>query len=311
MALGCGPSPTAMSTSLSRNYLKAQKQLPPSATRGRADVYPERVVQFGEGDFLRAFADWMNDEVNARQLLRGQVRVAQPIRQGMAGAPNEQDGVYTLLLRGGQNGTVVEARRIIAATRRAVNPYEPWSELVAAFRRPSVRFVVSDTTAADIAYVPEAFAHGVCPETFPGKVAALLYERYVAVHGDAKKGLIFLPCELIDRKGDNLRKTVLEHAQNWALPGAFITWVREANYFLNPLVDRIVPGYPRAEADPLRAVLGYDGKPIVAAEYFHLWGTEGSKDLNAVPGCTAGVTIALERIINDGAPTTVTVTLGS
>jgi tagaturonate reductase len=281
-----------MSTSLSRNYLRAQKELAPSLVRGSAEVYPERVIQFGEGNFLRGFADWMIDEVNARQLFRGQVLVAQPIRQGMAGALNAQDGVYTLLMRGVQNGKVVESRRIITATRRAVNPYEQWSELVAAFRSAEVRFVVSNTTEAGITYVPEAFAHGVCPESFPAKVAALLYERYVAVHGDPKKGLVFLPCELIDRNGDNLRRTVLEHAQNWALPGAFAAWVREANYFLNTLVDRIVPGYPRAEADQLRQELGYDDKLIVAAEYFHLWVIEGPKHLaDELPFTQAGLNV--------------------
>ncbi len=281
-----------MSTSLSRTYLRAQKQLAPSVTRGPNEVFPERVVQFGEGNFLRAFADWMIDEVNARQLFHGNVLVAQPIRHGMAGALNQQDGVYTLLMRGVQNGQVVEARRIITATRRAVNPYEQWSELVAAFRGPHVRFVVSNTTEAGIAYVPEPFSNGVCPESFPAKVTALLYERYAAVHGDARKGLVFLPCELIDRNGDNLRKTVLEHAQNWALPGAFIQWVTGANFFLNTLVDRIVPGYPRAEAETLRSELGYDDKLIVAAEYFHLWVIEGPKHLaDELPFTKAGLNV--------------------
>jgi tagaturonate reductase len=279
-------------TSLSRTYLRAQSQLAPSVTRGPNEVFPERVVQFGEGNFLRAFADWMIDEVNARQLFNSNVLVAQPIRQGMAGMLNEQDGVYTLLMRGVQNGKVVEARRIITATRRAVNPYEQWAELVAAFRGPHVRFVVSNTTEAGIAYVPEPFAHGVCPESFPAKVTALLYERYCAVHGDMKKGLIFLPCELIDRNGDNLRKIVLEHAQNWALPGDFAHWIKGANYFLNTLVDRIVPGYPRAEAETLRSELGYDDKLIVAAEYFHLWVIEGPKHLaDELPFTKAGLNV--------------------
>lgn len=279
-------------TNLSRNLLRARQQLAPSLARGPAEDFPERVVQFGEGNFLRAFADWMIDEVNSRQLFRGHVLVAQPIRQGMAGTLNAQDGVYTLLMRGVQNGRVVEARRIITATRRAVNPYEQWSELVGAFRGSAVRFVVSNTTEAGITYMPEAFAHGVCPETFPAKVAALLYERYVAVHGDPAKGLVFLPCELIDRNGDNLRRTVLQHAENWALPGAFAAWVREANYFLNTLVDRIVPGYPRAEAEQLRQELGYDDKLIVAAEYFHLWVIEGPKHLaDELPFTKAGLNV--------------------
>ncbi len=279
-------------TSLSRTYLRAQKQLAASLTRGPNEEYPERVVQFGEGNFLRGFADWMIDEVNARQLFCGNVLVAQPIRQGMAGELNAQDGVYTLLMRGVQNGKVVEARRIITAARRAVNPYEQWSELVAAFRGPHLRFVVSNTTEAGISYVPEPIAHGVCPESFPAKVAALLYERYVAVRGDVRKGLIFLPCELIDRNGDNLRRIVLEHAQNWALPAGFGTWVKEANYFLNTLVDRIVPGYPRAEADQLRQELGYDDKLIVAAEYFHLWVIEGPRHLaDELPFAKAGLNV--------------------
>lgn len=281
-----------MSTSLSRNYLRAQKQLAPSVTRGPAETFPERVVQFGEGNFLRGFADWMIDEVNAKGDFKGSVLVAQPIRQGMAGELNAQDGVYTLLMRGVQNGKVVEARRIITATRRAVNPYEQWADLVTAFRGPHVRFVVSNTTEAGISYVPEPFSHGVCPESFPAKVAALLYERYVAVNGDRSKGLVFLPCELIDRNGDNLRRIVLEHAQNWALPGGFMAWVKEANYFLNTLVDRIVPGFPRAEIEKLRAELGYDDKLIVAAEYFHLWVIEGPKHLaEELPFTQAGLNV--------------------
>lgn len=279
-------------TSLTRKYLRAQKQLAPSLERGPSDMFPERVVQFGEGNFLRGFTGWMIDELNAKNLFRSHVLVAQPIRQGMAAALNEQDGIYTLLMRGVQNGRVVEARRIITASRRAVNPYDQWSELVAAFRGPDVRFVVSNTTEAGIAYVPEPCAHGVCPETFPAKITSLLHERFLAVRGATDKGLIFLPCELIDRNGDNLRRTVLQHAQAWALPPAFAAWVKNANYFLNTLVDRIVPGYPRAEAEKLAAELGYDDKLMVAAEYFHLWVIEGPKHLaHELPFTQAGLNV--------------------
>ena len=282
----------SISTTLSRTYLRAQKQHASAIERGPAEEFPERIVQFGEGNFLRAFADWMIDEVNGKKLLNSNVLVAQPIRQGMAGDLNAQDGVYTLLMRGVQNGKVVEARRIITATRRALNPYEQWSELVKAFRGPDIRFVLSNTTEAGIAYVAEAYANGVCPESFPAKVASLLYERFVAVKGDKDKGLIFLPCELIDRNGDNLRRIVLEHAQNWALPAGFIAWVKEANYFLNTLVDRIVPGYPRAEIEKLRNELGYDDKLIVSAEYFHLWVIEGPKHLaDELPFTKAGLNV--------------------
>jgi len=279
-------------TTLSRTYLGAQKKLAPSLTRGPAGHFPERVVQFGEGNFLRGFADWMIDEVNSRGLFDGHVLIAQPIRHGMAAELNAQDGVYTLLMRGVQNNRVIEERRIITASRRAVNPYDQWAELVAAFRGSDLRFVVSNTTEAGITYTAEPHVPGVCPESFPAKIAALLHERFLAVHGDPARGLVFLPCELIDRNGDNLRKTVLQHVQAWGLPLGFAAWVTQANYFLNTLVDRIVPGYPKAEAEKLGKEFGYDDKLIVAAEYFHLWVIEGPKHIaDELPFTKAGLNV--------------------
>ena len=150
----------------------------------------------------------------------------------------------------------------------ASEPSEQWSELVEAFRDPEVRFVVPNPPTTDLEYVPEAFACGVCPDTFPGYVAALLYERYVAVHGNPKKGLVFVSRELLCR-GEHLRKTVLEHAQNWALPGAFAQWVVEANWFLNTL-DAVVPAFPLTSADKAAAVLDEQSDPVAASDFFHL-----------------------------------------
>ncbi len=260
---------------LSRSLLQERTNLPPQLAVGVLDRLPETIVQFGGGGFLRAFVDWMVDIANEKGLLGGSVVVVQSIRQGMAHILNEQEGLYTVLLRGVQQGQVVESRRIVTAVRRALQPYQQWEELAACFRSPAVRFVVSNTTEAGIVYVDEPLRPGICPESFPAKVAALLLERFRAVRGDPAQGLIFLPCELIDRNGDNLRRCVLRHAEAWNLKAEFHRWVEEHNHFLNTLVDRIVSGYPRDDAARLAGELGYDDALLDAGELFHLWVIEG------------------------------------
>lgn len=271
-----------------------------SAVALRLAPRPERVVQFGEGNFLRAFADWMIDELNEKNLFKGDVVLVQPIRHGLAAAINAQEGLYTLIARGVEEGKVVESRRVITSVRRALDPYTQWADLVALFKTTELRFAISNTTEAGIAYVAEPMLAGVCPESFPAKVAALLYERFVAFKGEAARGLVFLPCELIDRNGDNLLRTVLLHAEAWGLPAAFVAWVKDANYFLNTLVDRIVPGYPRAEAAKIESELGYSDQLLVAAEHFHLWVIEGPQALAAeLPFAKAGLNVVWT---NDLAP---------
>lgn len=263
-----------------------------AAVARRIAPRPERIVQFGEGNFLRAFADWMIDELNEKNLFEGDVVVVQPIRRGLAAAINAQEGLYTLIARGVEEGKVVESRRVITSVRRALDPYTQWADMVALFQSPDLRFAISNTTEAGIAYVAEPFVHGVCPESFPAKVTALLHARFVAFQGNPGRGLIFLPCELIDRNGDNLLKTVLQHADAWNLPKAFVLWVKEANHFLNTLVDRIVPGYPHAEASRIEGELGYSDQLLVAAEHFHLWVIEGPQNLaRELPFAQAGLNV--------------------
>lgn len=260
---------------LSRSLLRQRVASLPSIAIGPLADLPETIVQFGEGAFLRAFVDWMVDIANEKGLLGGSIAVVQPIREGTARLLNEQDGLYTLLLRGVQGGQVVESRRIITAVRRAIQPYEQWQELAECFRNPGLRFVVSNTTEAGIVYVDEPFRAGGCPESFPAKVAALLAERFRAVAGDPAKGLIFLPCELIERNGGNLRQCVLRHAEAWSLGPEFRRWIEEHNHFLNTLVDRIVSGFPRDDAARLAGELGYEDQLLDAGELFHLWVIEG------------------------------------
>ncbi len=270
---------SAGATRLTRRWLKHADALPTGVVCGTLADLPEKVVQFGGGNFLRAFADWMFDEMNEAGQFGSRVVVVQATRQGRAALLNEQEGLYTVLLRGVQHGAVVEQRRIVTSISRAIDPYHCWEEVVRCFHSPYIRFVVSNTTEAGIALVDEPYRPGHCPESFPGKVAALLYERFQALHGEPGRGLVFLPCELIDDNGVTLRQMVLQHAERWKLSGVFADWVLRSNYFLNTLVDRIVPGYPRDEAAEFTRQLGYDDALLVCGEVFHLWVIEGPQHL--------------------------------
>ena len=279
-------------TTLTRSLLQETRQLPAGVACGPLDTFPERIVQFGEGNFLRAFADWMIDELNGRGLLHSQVLVVQPIRTGQAAMLNAQNGLYTVLVRGTEHGRVVETPRVVTAVRRALDPYTQWADLVAAFTSGEMRFVLSNTTEAGIAYVPEAYDPSRCPESFPAKVATLLHARYEAVNGHPERGLVFLPCELIEKNGANLRECVLKHISTWKLSPRFYRWVETANLFLNTLVDRIVPGYPKTEAADITAKFAYEDRLLVASEHFHLWVIEGPAELESeLPFGRAGLNV--------------------
>jgi tagaturonate reductase len=240
-----------------------------------APNWPVSVLQIGDGNFLRAFVDWMIDSANGQGLMRAGIAIAQPLPQGIARQLIAQEGLYTVLLRGIEGGQVVQSRRVVSAVRTALNPYDDWQGLRALACEPALRFVVSNTTEAGIADAEEPFAPDVCPQSFPAKVASLLYARYQAFGGAAAPGLVFLPCELIEANGSNLRRIVLAHAERWKLGAGFIDWLRSSNYFLDTLVDRIVPGYPAAEAEKLCAEWGYQDRLITAAEPFHIWVIQG------------------------------------
>ncbi|MDQ8023498.1 MAG: tagaturonate reductase [Moraxellaceae bacterium] len=264
-------------TSLNRRLFDSQKFRAEAATPSPKP--PVGILQIGDGNFLRAFADWMIDVTNGQGLFNGRVTIAQPLDRGLADKLRAQDGLYTVLLRGLQGGKVVESRRIVSCVDDALNPYADWAAMLAKAADPATRFVISNTTEAGIAYVEEALDEARCPQGFPAKVAALLLHRFKTLGGSAATGLVFLPCELIEANGSNLRQIVLKHAQDWKLPTEFVAWVQEHNHFCNTLVDRIVPGFPAGEADAQFAEQGYDDPLMVAAEPFHLWVIEGPSAL--------------------------------
>ena len=272
-------------TSLAEGKLKVEASKPSS-------LKPVRILQIGDGNFLRAFVDWMVDVANGAGLMNGEVTVVQPLERGIAGLMKAQDQLFTVLLRGVQNGQPVQSKRLVTCVKETLNPYAQWDVMLAAMQDPSLRFVVSNTTEAGIAYVEEACVEGKCPANFPAKVTALLLARFKAFGGSPASGLVFLPCELIDTNGSKLKTFVLQFAEAWKLPAEFVAWVNTHNVFCNTLVDRIVPGFPAAEAEGLYAEFGYHDPLMVAAEPFLLWCIEGpAKIADELPLHKAGIDV--------------------
>lgn len=235
----------------------------------------EKVLQFGEGNFLRGFVDWMIDRLNKETDWNGGVVIVQPLAGGMVEKINEQDGLYTLYLRGLQNGERVEETRVVESVVRGINPYEKLDEYLECAKNPDLRFIVSNTTEAGIEYKPNQSADDFNSMTFPARLTLFLKARFDARLG----GFIFLPCELIDRNGDCLKECILKYAADWDYGEEFVNWINNENHFTNTLVDRIVTGYPKDTAAEMEQRYGYLDSVIDTAEIFHLWVIEGDKSL--------------------------------
>jgi tagaturonate reductase len=257
-------------------------------------LLPEKVLQFGEGGFLRGFVDWMIHGMNQKGLFGGRVVVVQPIGQGQVEKLNEQSGAYTLLMRGIEDGEVIERQELITSISRGINPYTHFQDYLRCAHNPDLRFIVSNTTEAGIAFNGEDKLKDEPQASFPGKLTRFLLERYTAFQGDLSKGFVLLPCELIDRNGDRLKETVLQTAANWSLDPEFIRWVETANIFTNTLVDRIVTGYPKDTIEALWDESGYRDDLFDTSEVFHLWVIEGPDSLSSeLPLAEAGFNVII------------------
>lgn len=233
--------------------------------------YPEKILQFGEGNFLRAFVDWMVDKMNRSAGFNAGVAVVQPIEQGMADLLNSQEGLYHVYLQGMKSGKPVREVALIDCIGRALNPYTQFDEYFRLIENPTLRFIVSNTTEAGIAFDEQDSLDMSPQRSFPGKVTALLYHRFKTFAGASDKGLVIICCELIERNGDQLKEYVLQYAEKWGLERAFIDWVTGSNAFCSTLVDRIVPGFPKDKIKQIHAELGYNDQLVVEGELFHLW----------------------------------------
>lgn len=231
----------------------------------------ERVIQFGEGGFLRSFADVFIHKMNEQGLFDGKVVVVQPIPTGLIPVLNEQNGEYIQFLRGIDNGEVKSECIKVKSISRGVDPYTDYESYLALAHQPEMRFIISNTTEAGIEYLGTESISDAPPKSFPAKLTALLYERFKA----GLNGFVILSCELIDNNGKKLLECVLKYAELWNLGEDFITWLKTENHFLSTLVDRICTGYPKDEAEALCAQIGEFDKLLNTAELFHLWVIEG------------------------------------
>ena len=258
---------------------------------------PVKVMQFGEGNFLRAFVDYFYDIANEKAGYNGKVKLVQPIGNfpQMADWINEQEGLYTLYLRGSEKGQKVDAKRVISCVSDCVCPYidGKWDEVLALARSEDLETVVSNTTEAGIAYTQGDSAFDqVPPNSFPAKLTRVLYERYKAFNGAADKGLVILSCELIDNNGKELKKCCNNYAKDWNLEAEFIDWMFIANTFCSTLVDRIVPGFPRKDIDNIKTKLDFDDNLVVQGEAFHLWVIEAPESVaEEFPANKAGLNV--------------------
>ncbi len=257
---------------------------------------PVKVLQFGEGNFLRAFADHWFDLANERAGWNGKVMLVQPRGTHPEGVEpfRRQQGLYTLCLRGLENGRPVQEGRVISVVEDCLCPAvdADWQAVLRLARSPQLEYVVSNTTEAGIAYRPGDSAFGPhAPAAFPAKLTRVLYERWRAFEGAADKGLIVLPCELIDNNGRELQRCCAAYAADWALEPDFVAWLHSANTFCSTLVDRIVPGRPRGpETQAAAQVCGCRDELLTVAEPFGVWAIEGPAWLEArLPFAGAGL----------------------
>ncbi len=258
--------------------------------------FPEKVIQFGEGNFMRAFIDWQLQQMNNHDLFGGSAVVVQPIAQGLSELLLQQDNLYTLMLDGILNGEVINSKEIITTVDRVINPYTQYDNYLALAEEDALKFIISNTTEAGIQYHAKDTLQDAPQASFPGKLTALLYKRYQL----NKSGFTIIPCELIDRNGEKLKEIVLRYAKEWQLEADFILWLQNENTFCCSLVDRIVPGYPREEAGALQEKLGYEDAVMVKAEPFLLWVIEGPKWLEKeLPLAKAGLNVI---VTNDMTP---------
>ena len=255
---------------------------------------PERVLQFGEGNFLRAFTDAFIDVMNEKAGFNSKVVICKPTasHSKVAAAINEQEGLYTLYLRGFQDGQKVNNKRILSCVSRCINPYDDFEALLACADNEALRFVVSNTTEAGIVYDASCQFTDAPASSYPGKLTQVLYRRFQKFGKEYGKGLIILSCELIEDNGKALRKCVLNYAKQWKLGEEFINWIEAENLFCSTLVDRIVTGYPSAEAETLTAENGYEDAILTTGEIFGFWVIEGPKSLEKeFPAKAAGLPV--------------------
>lgn len=241
--------------------------------------HPDRIIQFGEGNFLRAFLDWQIDILNEHHNLDAGIVIVRPLNGLCEHSLNDQNGLYTSLIRGLDNsGEVVNQPRLIRSVNREIQPYTHYDDFTALARDKNIRFLFSNTTEAGIAFAQQDRLDDRPASSYPGKLTQLLWARFQHFNGDPARGWIIIPCELIDDNGSTLQALVLDYVSQWQLPEAFRHWIKVHNIFCNTLVDRIVTGYPQDAAE-IEATLGYQDRYLVAGEVYYQFVIQGPQQV--------------------------------
>ncbi len=248
---------------------------------GLEEKLPIKIIQFGEGNFLRAFVGYAFQELNKSAGFNAGIAVVQPIDKGLVKMLNDQDGLYTLFMKGIKQGKEIQEIELISNIVKGVDPYANFNDYLSLAKEEELEFVISNTTEAGIAYVGSDTAEMQPPSSFPAKLTILLFERFTHFKGDSKKGLTIIPCELINHNSETLKDIILQYIEDWKLGDAFKLWLLNNCSFHSTLVDRIVPGYPKDQIEEYNSKLDYRDNLIVTAETFLLWVIEGGDDLKA------------------------------
>ncbi|MHA1267392.1 MAG: tagaturonate reductase [Candidatus Helarchaeota archaeon] len=279
---------------LTRKFLKNyQPSVPIILPHDHFFDLPVKILQFGEGRFIRAFLNYFMEVANHKQIFNGRSIIIQPRKADKAQLINAQDGLFTLCSRGLRNGVQYQKFMIISSIKEAIAAKIDWNTILTIAELPTIQIIASNTTEAGLIYDPTDKMDSSPPTSFPGKLTALLYHRYQFFDGAKDKGLFILPLELIENNGTLLKKLIIQVSQQWNLGKSFLRWLNEANSFYNCIVDRIVTGFPKQEElTHFQSQLNYEDKFFNIAELYHSWIIEGDQKLRTViPFDQAGLNV--------------------
>lgn len=269
-------------------------------TANKPKTLPLKVMQFGGGNFLRAFVDLMVHIMNEKTDFNGGVAIIKPTNQGDYAALKSQGGLFYVVLDGVVNGALVSEKTLVSAVQTIINPYTDWRGYLELAKIESLRFIVSNTTEAGIKFDPEDKFDDSPPKEFPAKLTVWLYHRFQYFRNDTAKGCILLPCELIANNGTVLKETILQYADHWKLGNDFKKWIHTANDFCSTLVDRIVSGYDGDRALEIKNEFDFEDKLLVVGEHYHSWIVQGAGSLaDELPFRQAGLNV---DFVDDLAP---------
>ncbi|MEJ5104005.1 tagaturonate reductase [Chryseobacterium sp. MYb328] len=246
---------------------------------GSYEKLPIKIVQFGGGNFMRGFTDYVIDQLNKKAGFNAGIANVQPTQGGSVHKLEEQDNLYTLFTRGIKKGEIIDEKQIISAIQKSINPYTNYDEFLALAKEEELEFIFSNTTETGIAYDETEDQYSGPHKNFPAKVTVLLYERFKHFKGAPEKGLRLIPCELIEDNAFVLKDIIIQYAGLWNLEEEFVQWIEQCNYFHNTLVDRIVPGYPKDDAESYEEQLDYEDRMMVVSEVFLLFVIQDTKNL--------------------------------